>query len=56
MTSKNGKKEGWIEVLLEDCVAILDSREYLLMQERELKELKVKVEASSILIMEQLEK
>lgn len=31
-------------------------REYLLMQERELKELKVKVEASSILIMEQLEK
>ncbi|MCY2794307.1 restriction endonuclease subunit S [Klebsiella pneumoniae] len=26
MTSKNGKKEGWIEVLLEDCVAILDSK------------------------------
>ncbi|MGV2842978.1 restriction endonuclease subunit S [Aeromonas hydrophila] len=26
MTSKNGKQEGWIEVLLEDCVEILDSK------------------------------
>ncbi|UCM61214.1 restriction endonuclease subunit S [Aeromonas hydrophila] len=26
MISKNGKKEGWIEVLLEDCVVILDSK------------------------------
>lgn len=50
------KKKAGLKFFWKTVSQFWTPREYLLMQERELKELKVKVEASSILIMEQLEK